>query len=323
MPTLREIEAGLRARLAELSRVSGSEREARAAARARVERVAQEAASNNSIGEAADDLLEELGLHGRPREVTVLVSVELRQTIPPGHVRDIYINGMQVHGAYQNITECSIYTTFDIGVAQAVPRNHEGCACSIPITDVMITNSIGNLPATVQVVDTTVKWCGYNGYPYTNTPDMENACLTYRALRAQQQADAHDSPVVQACEFGHQYIEPHRHIFYRNGDVTYSVRDDYEPTPPSVRLPGWYGTGVLVGQPIPSTEEPLVPVEQTVERCSVSGHPISDVHVHVQFENREHPSYSRNLDYTSEDSEVVLPGWFSRDEAVVGTQHHR
>lgn len=324
MPTLKEIEHGLRERLAELSRVRDHERALRERAKAKIEDEAISAGNNNSIGEVLDDLLIELGLHGRPRDVSVIMSIENRQTINPAQVRDIYVGGGQAYGAYQNITEALLFTTFDVAVAVSVPRDHDGCACDIPITEATIEANVGRLPAGVERVDTTIKWCGFNSYPYTTSADEESRCRNYRALRNQQKAEAHDSPTVQVCEFGHEYIEPHRHIFYRNGDITYSVRADYEPNAPSVTVPGWYGTGAQVGQPVPGTPPP--PGEYNPDdphrllACEMPGHPLNGAHLHWRNPIDGHVTWSRNLDYESANATKV-DGLFTRDATILGTVH--
>jgi hypothetical protein len=322
MPTLREIETGLRERLAELSRVRDDERAKRERARMKVEDEAISAGNNNSIGESLDELLIELGLHGRPRDVSQLITVEVRQTVPPSQVRDIYVGGSQVYGAYNNIIESCLYTTFDIGLSVMVPRDHDGCACDIAISDEMMESHLGRMPAGVEVVDTTVKWCGYNAYPYTTDANMESRCRNYRTAREQEKADAHDFPTVQECKHAHSYIEPHRHIFYRNGDVTYSVRADYEPDPPSVTVPGWYGSGTQVGQPVPGTPGEYNAADPNrVLPCSESGHPHSLVHAHWRREGATGITYTRDLYYVSNDGATRIPGIFSRDIDRVGNLH--
>lgn len=319
MPTLKEIEAGLRARLDELSRTRDDERAKRERAKTKVEDEAISSGNNNSIGETLDDLLIELGLHGRPREVNQQLHVEVRQNVPPHQVRDIYIGGMQMFGAYQDITESVLYTTFRVGVGVMVPRDHDGCACDIAFDTALLPNIVGRLPDTAEIVDTTTMWCGYNSYPYTNGADEESRCRNYAALRAQQKVDAHDSPTVQQCEFAHQYIEPHRHIFYRNGDVTYSVRSDYVPDPPSVMVPGWYGVGAQVGQPIPGTPGEYNPADpHRLLRCDAAGHPLNRAHLHWVRNDGADLTYSRDLHHESNTAERV-PGLFTRESDLVGT----
>jgi hypothetical protein len=322
MPTLKDIETGLRERLAELTTVQETERAKRERAKMKVEDEAISAGNNNSIGESLDDLLIELGLHGRPRDVSVWLGVETRQTIRANNVRDTYINGMQPYGAYQQITEASLYITFDIGLSVSVPRDHDGCACDIPIPPDTFDSQLGRMPEGVEVVDTTTKWCGFNAYPFTRDADEESRCRNYRALREQQKAEAHDSPTVQECTHGHGYTEPHRHIFYRNGDVTYSVRADYEPDEPSVVVPGWYGTGTQVGQPVPGTPGEYNAADPyRVLPCNESGHPHSLVHAHWRRENTENISFTRDLYYVSNDGATRILGIFSRDSERVGNLH--
>lgn len=282
MPTLKEIEQGLRDRLAELSRVRDAEAEQRAAAKAKVERVAQDAASNNSIGSAADDLLEELGLHGRPLHVTVYVDIEHKQTVPAGSARDVRVSdGNQLWAAYQNVSEVSIYTTSRIGISVPIPRNPDertGCGCSVPITDDWIEAQTGRPPGSVERVDVTVVQCSMNQYPYTQSAETPCACLTMRRTREIQIAEAHDSPLVQQCQHDHRYQQPHRHIFYPNGDITYTSQQNYVPPDFATMTPGWYGTDGQVGQPVPGTPEPEPPNEHTVQVCT-QGHP-ERVHWH-------------------------------------------
>ena len=325
IPTLREIEVGLRQRLADLTTLRDAEREKREAAKVKVEQTAIAAANNNSIGEAADDLLIELGLHGRPRDVSQLVTVEVRQTVRPEQVRDIYIGGSQPYGAYMNITESSLFTSFEVNLSVQVPRDHEGCACDIPVPVDTMDAHLGRMPVGVEVVDTTLKWCGYNGYPYTSHADMENRCRNYRTIRAAEQAETHDDPLVQRCIYGHDYTEPHRHIYYRNGDVTYSLSPDYTPVAPSVVAPGWYHTGSQVGQPIPGTPEPETGYNEDdphrLLACTSAGHPLSEVHLHWQREGNTGLTFTRDLDYVSRDGATQVMGLFTRDGSIVGTNY--
>lgn len=314
IPTLREIEQGLRQRLADLTALREAEQEKRERAKEKVEQVAISAGNNNSIGESLDDLLVELGLHGRPRAVSQMISVEVRQTVPIPSVRDLYVGGNHVYGAYMNVTECTLYTTFDVGLSVMVPRDHEGCACDLTPTQEAFDNHLGRLPEGVEVVDTTTKWCGYNAYPFTRDSEEPNACRNYRAMREAEKAAAHDDPLVQQCTQGHQYTDPHRHIFYANGDVTYSVREDYTVDHPHVRVPGWYGTGVQVGQPIPGTPEPVV--EERVQQCEIGGHPRTNLHLHWQDEDGN-VTYTRDLNWIAGAGYTRL-GVFCRDADRVG-----
>jgi len=126
---------------------------------------------------------------------------------------------------------------------------------------------------------------------------------------------------VQQCTQGHQYTEPHRHIFYANGDVTYSVREDYTVEPPHVRVPGWYGTGVQVGQPIPGTPEPPSAYSEAdpnrLLACESAGHPLNGAHLHWTRNDGE-VTYSRDLHHESNHATKV-PGLFTRESDLVGT----
>lgn len=317
MPTLREIEQGLRERVAELSRVRDEEAAQRDRARAKVEEVATRAGNDNSIGESLDELLVELGLHGRPIRSNVHVHVEHRQRIVNHTVRDLRVGGSAMWAAYQNLSQPAwLHTTSLLLISQSVPRDHDGCACSLPITPEQIRSILGSAPEGVEQVDVQVLKCGFADYPHTNDSERPSACLTLRATREREKAEAHDDPLVQQCTFGHGHLQPHRHLFYTNGEVSYTMREDWTSDATAMVVPGWYGSGVQVGQPIPGTPEPDAP---RVQQCEVEQHPSYERHKHVLFPPNDVPAYTPNMAYAVSGSEVLVDGVFSRDADVVGT----
>lgn len=316
IPTLREIEAGLRARCTELEQVRNTEAGQREKMRRLITRTAHTQGNDNSIGEALDNLLIELSLPARPHKVTATVAVVHRQPLADAsRLRDMS-NAPWV--TWQNLSRVVVESTTELAVVQEIPREQQsGCACQVPVTDAQMAAILGTKPSDVEVVSLTPRRCTMAEYPWSQGRDEPVRCVTVRAEHEQVRAQAHDDPLVQACSTYPHSAERHFHWQYPNGELAYSVSPD-ATFDSAVRLPGVYSRNGVAGEPVAEPET----VDLTrVQACVIGSHPNHARHVHVRFPNIDPvsiPSYSRDLHYAVQRDEVLLPGVFSRDADVVG-----
>ena len=315
MPTLREIEQGLRERLAEVSRVRDGEATKRERAKAKVTEVAHQRGNVNGIGASLDDLLAELGLPTRPLRISRTVQVEFRQEFPARHMRDLRLPNHDLpHNAYGDVQQAWLGHTARVSYEVTVERDGDGCGCDLPVEQ----RHLGTPPEGVTLVSVTPWSCSMPNND-TMTP---HPCRSQRERAAAGMAAAHDDPLIQPCTHGHRYTNPHRHLYYPDGSVTYAVRPDFE-NPDATAVPGWYVVGDLVGTPVPGTVVDPDPDDDMmrVQQCDIVTHPAHAIHIHVQFTNLDPdhiPSYSRDLHYEVQGDEAVLPGRFCRDADRVG-----
>lgn len=261
MPTLSEIEAGLREKLAELSRVRDDEAETRDKMRRLITRTAHTQGNDNSIGESLDDLLITLGLEPRPLRITATFRVVHRQMMATPHgIRDI--SPHTPWAAYQNLHSTVIETATDAVLTVEVPRQgHDGCACEFTPTDQQFNGVLGAPPDTVERVSITALRCGMSEYPYSSSRNEPNRCVNVAAAHRRMREEAKDDPMVQSCSiYGHP-TERHWHCQFPNGDIEYvRVQETWEQFyPQSVLMLGCYARGVdVVGQPVVPEPEPVV-----------------------------------------------------------------
>ena len=163
MPTLAEIEAGLRARFAQLSEIAADEEAKRVKVRRLITRTAHVAGNNNSIGESLDELLIELGLEPRPLHITVTARVTFREKLANIYV----VRDAHVWNSYGNLQSAVVETTSTIGFTHEVPRDHDGCACTFPIPPELVTQHVGTIPDNVELVGVEPIRCGFSEYPHT------------------------------------------------------------------------------------------------------------------------------------------------------------
>ena len=326
MPTLAEIEAGLREKLAELSRTRDDEETQRAKVRRLITRTAHQQGTDNSIGEALDDLLIELGLEPRPLQISTTIRVVHRQVLASPHsIREMSPNPW---ASYQALHSAVVETTTDVGVNVQVPRQgHDGCACSIPVTDQQIEGMLGVMPDTVERVSIEAVRCGMSEYPYSSSRTEPNRCVNVRAAHEKTRAEAHDDPLVQTCSiYGHP-TERHWHVQFPNGDIEYLREVDNRDSiyPNTHLLAGCYARGSsVVGQPVvpepePEPEPEVVADLARVQECTHPLHRSSGLHAH--WDAGDSVTYSDDFNYVSTHSERI-PGVFSQDADLVGGLHN-
>jgi hypothetical protein len=321
MPTLAEIEAGLRSRCTELQQVRDSEEVQREKVRRIITRTAHQQGTDNAIGESLDDLLIQLGLEPRPLQISATFRVVHRQVLPSPHsIREISPNPW---AAYQNLQSSVVETTSEVTTIVEVPRQgHDGCACSIPVTEEKLDGALGIPPDTVERVSIETVRCGMSEYPYSTSRNEPNRCVNVAAAHRKTREEAHDDPLVQSCSiYGHP-VERHWHVQHTNGDIEYvRVQETWEQIyPQSHLLAGCYARGTdVVGQPVVPEPEPEVEVaEVRVQECLFTAHRGGGVHAH--WDTGHSVTYSDDLHYVSQTSERV-PGVWSRDADLVGGVH--
>jgi hypothetical protein len=319
MATLAEIERGLRERLAELTTVRDRERSTRERAKDKIADTARTAASNNGIGERLDDLLVDLGLEPRPLKISRVVDIVHRQAISGERLRDM--RTPQPWVAYQNLEvpvmiESTTRQMFEVDI----PRDHDGCACTLDLTDEVIAGTLGYKPEGVERVSITPVRCAKDGPPWSN--EEGSGCATVRT-RNEMLMLLDEGEVVRQCRIGSHAAARHRHLLTDAGGVTYHIvgreyTGDFTP------MPGEWGIGDIVGQPVTPPPEAETDVEEDdeepvdttrVQECEVPGHRAGGIHAH--WDTGHSITYSDDLDYESETSTRV-PGVFSADADLVG-----